>query len=236
MNLKTNLAISALFLCFLVPQPTWAAEPPEARTIFMDPNAARMAEDLAKGMPNAVLLGRLQGVAMDARGRGGMRPIHYVTAFAHERSLSSLRALVGAGASVEMEDDSGRTPLGLASLRRDGEATRILLGFGAKASHLSGGKIPILIAIESGNKAAFEILSTSGSPLLGADFPLGSAARSLLANAHPDWLFWMGSRGMLSGRSLGPEFWRDLCADRSPAAQAVARDLALQPQSLSCQP
>lgn len=237
MRTKFNLIACAYTLCFLgvVHAQTQAQEPPAASSIFMNPDAARMAEDLAKGMPNAVLLGRSQGVAMDARGRGGMRPIHYVTAFAHPRSLSSLRALATAGADIEIADDSGRTALGIASARRDGEATRILLGFGADASRLSGGKLPILIAIDAGNKEAFETLATSGSPLSGADFPRGSAAHELLAASRSDWLFWMASRGMLSGRALGAEFWRALCTDRSAAAQSVARDLARQPQSPRCE-
>lgn len=235
MSFDIRLAACALASLLLWGAPdARAQEPPRASSVFMNPEAARMAEDLAKGMPNAVLLGRSQGVPMDARGRGGMRPIHYVTAYAHERSLASLRALANAGADIEIADDSGRTPLGLASERRDGEATRILLGFGAQPSRPSEGKLPIAIAIEAGNKAAFEALATSGSPLFGSGFPRGSAARELLAASRSDWLFWMASRGMLSGRGLGADFWRELCSDPSAAAQSVARNLALQPQSPSC--
>lgn len=214
--------------------PAQAQTPPPASTVFPDPATAQMAESLAKGDPQAVLLGISRGVSPDARGYRGQRPIHYVSRYANELSMGSLRALIAAGADPNLADDEGRTALGWAALRNDAEAARVLLGSGADPKALSSGKLPIVLSIEAGARAPFEVLAVSGSPLMGAGFARGGAASDLLGSGKTDWVLWLGQRGLLNARSQGPLFWSSLCPDPSPPAAALRQLLATQPNGDGC--
>lgn len=209
-----------------------AQTPPPALSVFRHPDAAAMSESLARGDPNAALLGRSRGVDMNIRGSAGQRPIHYVTQYAHDQSLGSLRSLIGAGADVNSTDDLGRTPLGIAAERASAEAVNILLGSGADPRIKSAGHLPISVSISKGNRASFEALAIGGSPLMGADFHEGGAAADLVALGQFEWASWLAARGLVNARAQSASFWRKLCLD--PGAKTLRSQLSTQAGAPHC--
>lgn len=211
-----------------------AAQPPAASSIFKNPNAAAMADALARGDSNAALLGIARKVDPNVSGIAGIRPIHYVVSYADDRSLASLRTLIGAGADVNSKMDNGSTPLGLAAARSTAEALGILLGSRADPKIESHGRLPIQIAIGGGLRQNFELLAMAGSPLSGPTYNNGSAAQDLARMGRNDWLLWMAQRGLVASGSLPQAFWSDICSSPDPAAASVAKVLSTQPRAIGC--
>ena len=211
----------------------WASPPPGS-AIFRDPNVATMAEDLARGDPNAALLGRSRGASPNAKGLLGARPIHYVVSYAHDQSLGSLRALLNSGADPNAAMDNGMTPLCIGAARATPDALAILLGSRARPDQRCGSRLPIHFALDAGVRKNFEILAISGSPLAGPAYGAGSAAEDLARQAKFDWLLWLAQRGMVASKDLPPAFWSALCASASPDAAGAARVLSAQPKAQGC--
>lgn len=235
MQLNTSTR-ALLFSALLASSPLalGAAQPPAASSIFRNPQAASMADALARGDSNAAMLGVARKVDPNISGLAGIRPIHYVVSYADDLSLASLRALIGAGADVNAKMDNGSTPLGLAAERATADALGILLGSRANPKLESHGRLPIQIAMAGGHRKSFELLAMAGSPLSGPSYATGSAAQDLARTGKNDWLLWMAQRGLVASGSLPQTFWSDICSSSDPSAAAVAKVLSTQPRALGC--
>jgi hypothetical protein len=203
------------------------AQPPPASIFFKKPEAATMADALARGDANAGLMGRAKGVDINIKGVGGTRPIHYVTRYANDLSMGSLRSMANLGADVSATDDEGNTPLGLAAARSSGIAVQILLGFSANPKTPSAGKLPIQIAFENGNRAAFETLALYG-PLQGPTYSHGSAGADLASMGLFEWDLWLATKGLIAWRTESESFWRSTCTSSNEFASQLLSVLARQ--------
>lgn len=235
MNTKTSL-FKALMAAALVSSGLCAsaAEPPAANLVFKDPVVAEMADGLARGNPNAASFGRAKGANLNARGFAGVRPIHYVVEFAHDQSLSSLKALIEAGVDTNAADDLGRTPAGIAAARRSPSALRILTSGKAALDAPSQGKLPIQIAMEHDAKDNFEFLISGGSPLISPLYKTGSLAGDLADASKFDMLSWMANRNLIAAGRMPMAFWSTLCSSTHPFASGIVANLSRQPGATGC--
>lgn len=222
------VALAASGIC------AWASEPPAANIIFKDPAVAEMANGLARGNPNAASIGHAKGANLNARGFAGVRPIHYVVEFAHDQSLSSLKALIEAGADTNAADDLGRTPAGIAAARRGPSALRILTSGKAALDAPSQGKLPIQIAFEHDAKDNFEFLISGGSPIVSPLFKTGSLAGDLADASKFDLLSWMAHRNLIAASRMPLAFWSTICSSQHPFAAGIAANLSRQPGAMGC--
>lgn len=213
-------------------------EPPSGAFLFPDPAVAEMAESVARGDPSAIARAQAAGADVNARGMGGWSPIHYVAAYAHDRSLIGLRALRSAGADVNARSLDGETPLGIALSRRSTpDAAKILLSVGSSPKIPSAGSMPLAIAIARSDSAAFDLLLRAGAPLSwtpsSADDP-GRASLLLARKGLWPWLSRLVADGRVRPRSetlaLGPI----ACADASPSASAFRKSWRDRGGSLPC--
>lgn len=94
--------------------------------------------------------------AVDDVSPGGRTALHYA---AESGKVGIIDALVGAGATLEMNDGFGLTPLHLAAQGDFKGAVRALLGHGATMNALDNdGRTPLHVAAESGQLAAVKEL------------------------------------------------------------------------------
>ena len=232
MNIIKKSILTGMILCSY--ESFAQIKPPEASSIFRDSKVAAMAENLAKGDYNAVMLAKSQGVDINSKGKEGIRPIHYVASWAHEQSVGSLRALVSAGAETNVTDDSGRTPLGISAARSGHTAISVLVGAGARPSDPSQGKLPAIIAAESKQEVNFEILVNSGTPLVSPLYNSGTLAGDLSSEHLFESLAWLARKNLINTKIMPNAFWINVCNSNDSFALEASKILTSRVGSKGC--
>ena len=136
-----------------------------------DPNL-RLRDWAASGQTEAIrdLLSESDQVVVDSADEAGWTALMYAASAGHD---GVVRLLLGAGASVHLENDAQETALHLAAPRGQAEAARLLLEAGADfAARDADDRTPLFRAIERGRAEVIELLhaaalatSDRGSPV-----------------------------------------------------------------------
>ena len=109
----------------------------------------------------------------------GESALHIVTR-AHDATWIGF--LLGRGASTEIKDRNGMTPLLVAAQTGDADATRLLLSVGANANASnSSGETPLIFAVRNRDLAVGRQLITSGANPDMRDTIAGKSARDYAA-------------------------------------------------------
>ncbi|MCC7428114.1 MAG: ankyrin repeat domain-containing protein [Alphaproteobacteria bacterium] len=104
-------------------------------------------------------------------------------AAAAQGDAGAIRALLSAGARLEVRDEAGRTPLHVATYARQREAIRALIAAGADANALEGRRYdPVTIASVAGDEETLALLLVLGASARNVTSPYDGTA--LIAAAH----------------------------------------------------
>jgi ankyrin repeat protein len=97
----------------------------------------------------------------DARAKDGRTPLHMACEAGHAAVAD---ALVGAGASIEAQDDAGSTPLCIASSCGHKSVAEALVSAGAQVNHKTkDGSMSLFLASRHGHLAVVQLLLVSGA-------------------------------------------------------------------------